>query len=163
MLGSRRRIIGPIGSFEGCIHGLLEDGAGDVFDINLHVHVRVVNRDLLAFLVSRPADEGEGGLVVGLRLAHVLGRDDDAVHAQVLGLVGRIGAHEEGVVLFVDGEGAAPCQGPLRVGIDAGLDVGQRGPVDGHAAVLQAHSNLEIRADSDVRKGNCAHILIVRD
>ena len=146
---------------EGCVHGLLEDGAGDVFDINLHVHVRVVDGDLLSFLVSRPADEGESRLVVGLRLAHVLGGDDDAVHAHILGLVRRVVAHEEGGVLRVDGNVTAARQGPLRVRIDARLNLGQRGPVDSHAAVLQANLHSQVGTDPDVGKGNCAHSVLV--
>ena len=151
------RIDGLLSRSEGGTDGLVQEGAGDVRDVNLHVHIRVVDGNLLAVLVSRPADEVEGRLVVGLRLAHVLGGDDDAADAHVLGLIRRVLTHEDRRVLRIDGNVTAARQGPLRVRIDARLDVVQRGPVDGHAVILQANAHGQIGTDSDVGKCNCAH------
>ena len=93
----------------------VEDGARDVLDLDLHVDYGVLQDDLFAGDLRGPGYEVEHGLVVGLHAAHVLGLDDEPVHAGVLGLQGAVLADEDVRSRFVEAQRAAAGHGPLRV------------------------------------------------
>ena len=130
---------------------LVQDGAGHILRHDLHVHLRIIHRDLIAGLVVGPADEVPQGLVVGLLRSFVLALEDDLVDAQILRFLGAVNAQQARPVLRVHLHVETAGNGLLIYRVEPGLDVGHSAPLHIDAAVFQADTRPVGAGDAEIR------------